>query len=282
MITCYLIGGLGNQLFLIFTVLSYSLKYNVKYIFPNIARSFDRKFYFDTFLSNIKTDTVPFTPDELQYVRYREKEVFIYDEIPFFRRKKVMIYGYFQNSLYFDQYKNKILEILNFEHQVEIVKNKYKHFLQFDCSLHFRIGDAKVNKGFILLDVTYYIDAITALLTTNCIENILYFYEQEDYVDVHNKIDILKSTFQNIQFTGIDTSVEDYEQMILMSLCKNNIIANSTFSWWGAYLNNNEDKKICYPDHYFCDNLLDFEKNVSNLFLQSWIKIKLSNFPKTL
>ena len=58
--------------------------------------------------------------------------------------------------------------------------------------------------------------------------------------------------------------------MIYLSSCQHNIIANSTFSWWGAYLNQNKHKIVTYPSIWF-----GFNANTSDLFPTDWIKINM-------
>jgi len=272
-ITCYLQGGLGNQLFILFTMLNYHLKYNFKIMLPYNNRISDRKFYWENFLSALKEYTLPISSDEITFSKFREKEMFEYNPIPIIK-KSFCIFGYFQNFNYFHEYKNEILKFINFENQVEIVKKKYEFDYTNIISLHFRIGDAKINTGFIILEIEYYIKAINAILKKfEGKYNILYFYEKEDTILVNDKIKILVVNFPNLNFIPIDTTIEDYEQMVIMSLCKHNIIANSTFSWWGAYLNVNKDSVKVYPSKYFMNYNSHMEKNVFKLFLDSWIKI---------
>jgi len=66
-----------------------------------------------------------------------------------------------------------------------------------------------------------------------------------------------------------DNKNEPYEEIILMSYCKHNIIANSTFSWWGAWLNNNLDKIVIAPRKWFNDNSI----NTENIIPESWTQI---------
>ena len=68
-------------------------------------------------------------------------------------------------------------------------------------------------------------------------------------------------------------SLEDWEQLLLMSLCQYNIIANSTFSWWAAYLNDNPDKIVCYPEEWFKTTT---GHDTSDLFPEDWAKVSLS------
>ena len=66
-----------------------------------------------------------------------------------------------------------------------------------------------------------------------------------------------------------DGKLEDFEELILMSHCQHNIIANSSFSWWGAWLNNNPNKIVMAPKQWFITKKM----NTIDLIPDSWIKI---------
>jgi hypothetical protein len=165
--------------------------------------------------------------------------------------------------------------MINLDNQKVLVKEKYNHYFnnkKIIC-IHFRIGDLKNNKGHgPVIDDKYSINALNYMkenLPDFSNYEILYFGEQEDNTIIVSFIEKINIAFKN-KYTIIDYAIPDYEQLLLMSLCSHNIIANSTFSWWGAYFNTNSIKIVCYPSLWFGKNCANDTKD---LFPESWIKI---------
>jgi hypothetical protein len=138
--------------------------------------------------------------------------------------------------------------------------------------MHFRLGDyKKIQHYHPLLSYEYYKNSLEHILKN--IQNnpsVLYFCEDQDIDQVKEIIKKLNSAFPSILFSRASNNLNDWQQLLVMSACKNNIIANSTFSWWGAYINNYEDKIVCYPSKWFgpaCD------KETIDLFPVDWVKI---------
>jgi hypothetical protein len=98
----------------------------------------------------------------------------------------------------------------------------------------------------------YYKNALQHIITNDStITNILYFCEEEDIPDVEIIINKLKDDYCSIHFERMNNNLKDWEQMLLMSCCKHNVIANSSFSWWAAHFNMNPYKIVCYPATWF-------------------------------
>jgi hypothetical protein len=293
MISCKLCGGLGNQLFQIFTTIAYAINYSKPFFFLNNQQLGDgsngstiRYTYWETFLTALK----PFLKNinEIPQLMFIMEKDFMYQELPenFDRNYGTLLVGYFQSPKYFNKYKETICKLLKIELKKMIVKNRVK--IDFDkinsISIHFRFGDYKKYPNvYKLLPKEYYKNALNFIM--NELEHnkinvdiqkkdniVLYFCEDNSISEVEEIINNLKNTFLHINFIRAKPDLKDWEQMLLMSLCEHNIIANSTFSWWGAYLNSNVGKIVCYPEEWFVQ---DAQKDTADLFLEDWFKISL-------
>lgn len=295
MITCKLCGGLGNQLFQIFTTIAYALKYSKSFFFLNnhqlgnniLSNVTIRYTYWETFLTDLK----PFLKNmsdipKLIFINERE---FKYQELPekFDKNNGTLLVGYFQSPKYFNKYKDVIYKLLKIDLKKLIVKNKIKINLDevYTISIHFRFGDYKKYPHiYPLLDHEYYNNALSYIVnemsSVMLLKEIIVFYfcEDDSLLESENIIINLNKSFPNIRFQRVDNTLEDWEQMILMSLCDHNIIANSTFSWWGAYLNSNVGKIVCYPEQWF---MPEAKKDTSDLFLEEWVPINNIYYLKT-
>jgi len=280
MLLIKLMGGLGNQLFQIFTLISVSLDNDIDFrifeykddkVSPCDNKSL-RNTFWDTLFKNIYDKT--FKSINGPIYQYNENG-FHYTAFPKIRDKSnnYSLFGYFQSYKYFQDNLDKILDLLKWHEIKQPYENKYDY--KNTVSLHFRIGDLIVGEHKChgpILSINYYKNALDRLIADTCKNdwNILYFYEKNDKDIVDRSINELKNKYPNLNFTGINHDLDDWEQMICMTFCSHNIIANSTFSWWGAYLNNN-DNHVYYPDVWFGSAIGD--KNLNDLFLNDWHKV---------
>jgi hypothetical protein len=100
---------------------------------------------------------------------------------------------------------------------------------------------------------------------TSCIETPHFFIFSDDTEWAQENL-YFEHPFKFITHNGAEKS---YEDMRLMSLCRHNIIANSSFSWWGAWLNRNPEKIVIAPRKWFNDPSI----NTDDLIPENWIKI---------
>lgn len=271
MITCNLMGGLGNQLFQIFCVLSLSYEYNIPYVFLFKLMLGKRNTYWNTIFKELKLSLVTQLPD-IQHI-YKENHSHSYQKIKLetFISKNIIIDGYFQNEKYFKLYYKEIYQLLNIEEKQKIIKEKVSIDVEKYISLHFRMGDYKHLPDYHpLIDIEYYKKSLEYITQNSSLQKVLYFCEEEDKEEVLLKIRELKKYFPKVGFLRIP-KLMDWEELLLMSCCSHHIIANSSFSWWGAYFNPNENKIVCYPNKWFGPSLSYLD--TSDVCPSEWIKI---------
>ena len=301
-ITHLLAGGLGNQLFQIFTTISIAKENNIDFIFSNktfsnkkknINVDFSkmkkdengdtiRKTYWDSFLVNLfpylKTD---FDNDSgfdiIKYIINEDNlnKNIILPQIPSTSCQSIEynLEGYYQSPKFFDKNKNYILEITGIFNIIHLLKKSMNKtqlkIKEKSISIHFRLGDYKnLQYCHPILNVSYYIESIEYILQNAKIkpQYVEYYCEEEDINIVLNMIEKLKFIFNDLEFIRNNNN-SDWQQLIQMSLCKYNVIANSTFSWWGAYLNTNTDTIVCYPNIWFGPGII---KNIDDMFPENW------------
>jgi len=277
----YLMGGLGNQLFQIYTLIAYCLEHNKSFKFSETLKSGKKRYtYWDSFLKNLKGYVIPNNSiDKLPF--YNEKS-FSYNKIQNIDTN-MLLYGYFQSYKYFENHYESINKIIGIEDIKQLIKEENNELLnkeenQLLISLHFRLGDYKSLQDYHpIMKLEHYINSIKYIISNNVNKKykILYFCEKNDNDIVQNNIINIKNHIDNninIEFIKVNDIIEDWKQMLIMSLCDCNIIANSTFSWWGAYFNNNDNKIVCYPNVWFGKKIKD-KNNVQDLFPENWTKI---------
>lgn len=291
MIVCNIMGGLGNQMFQIFTALAYGIQHNTKVIFPYSPGTHERPTYWHNFLKNLSVFTTS-NPENNALVqetpniaRYNE-QVFQYVPFPDFSGHNVLLYGYFQSPKYFEEPANTtILNMIGIHQIRNLIKIEFEGLFQHPntttISMHFRLGDYKGKQEYhAILNPDYYISAMKQLLhdlpteTTTQPIRVLYFCEKEDNTYVASVVDSLCAEYSetyNIEFVKVDDRIEDWKQMLLMSCCDHHIIANSTFSWWGAYLGENHARHVYFPSVWFGPMLAD--KQLHDLCPPGWTRI---------
>lgn len=247
MISCKLQGGLGNYLFQIAAM--YSLSDNVGFDIQNATQVHGN---IKKYLTNILRKINP-NIKELQY-QYDEPS-FTYQPLPI--NDGILFNGYFQSEKYLN--REKILDLYSIdEDSFNYIKSKYSNILTNSISVHVRRGDYLIKQDrHPIQNINYYNKALAEF--TEC-DNILVFSDD---------IKWCKENFIGNKFTFIEGEA-DYIDLWLMSLCKHNIIANSSFSWWGAWLNQNSNKKIIAPKIWFGSNK---KLNTKDLIPQKWIQI---------
>ena len=287
-------GGLGNVMFYYALANTFRQKgvksfvfvsktnlehynYNLKTVFPHIAiwgnlNSFQKYYY--SILQNIRN---------IRYKKYKMPHKFLfapfsglyYDQEPVkfipsifeFLEENQYLIGHFQSYKYFEEYRDAILKELEFStdllsEETNLIANDMNS--SESVSIHVRRGDYLNGYYYNTLgnicDIDYYKRALAVIKNKVDDPHFYVFSDDLDYVAKNLKI-------ENATYVDINRGSDSWQDMYLMSQCKHNIIANSTFSWWGAWLNRNPSKIVIAPTRWFAN------MDEDEIVLPEWIRV---------
>ncbi|MEI8116863.1 MAG: alpha-1,2-fucosyltransferase [Flavobacteriia bacterium] len=294
LVSVQLIGGLGNQMFqyAIGIILQLENKINVKFdldffkIIDGGEGYIKRSFDLDVFDVHID----PLTIEERNYFLgtgrlltikrlLKGRPAYYYEQVEGFKEdwkvinKNMYFSGYFQKYEFYSNYETLLLETFQFnkmkisQKALEIADLLVK---ENSVSIHIRKGDyvkdSITKMVFCDLDSEYYNRAIARLrkLQTN-----LKFYVFSD--DVNWVVENFNPQEIIYEVIDLNNPKNSWDDIFLMTKCKHNILANSTFSWWGAFLNPNPQKVIIAPKKWYYDTIKN--QHAMQIYPNGWILI---------
>ncbi len=297
MIVVFLRGGLGNQMFQYALGRNLSKKYNTELIFDTtfLDDRFPRKglamysYNLDvfgivphrTFLSNISTNIpVPGLWLGIDFMLLKIRDIlgirkiikeqsFAFNQNVFLMGSNIFLWGYWQSEKYFEDIRDEIFAMFEFKTPLTGIAKDIATKIQSTNSvaLHVRRGDyvtaPNTRKLMGDTDIQYYERAVAYI--TKRIESPRFFIISNDATWCKENI---KIPFPVTYLDDTSAGPKDIYHMQLMSLCKHNIIANSSFSWWAAWLNRNPEKIVIAPKQWMAGTLANEEDFVPSVWVR--------------
>lgn len=284
MIAIKLMGGLGNQMFQYAFGRKISLDKNTKLaldltFFNNQAEvDTPRHYELDCYKINPKliTKQIPDSKPLLYPLikrnyflhRYLEK-AFPFNEEALGQPDETLFQGYWQTEKYFLNIRDVLLNDFSLAYPLSdenrAIEDSIK--MQTSVSLHVRRGDyvsnANANEFHGLKGIDYYIQAVKEIKEKIGTSFKLYIFSDDMTWCKEN----LSTIYEDIVY--VDGDRPGYVDMWLMRQCNHNIIANSSFSWWAAWLNDNNSKVVVAPLTWFDNQSVD----TSDIIPSAWIRI---------
>jgi len=283
MLSVQFTGGLGNILFQLFSTISIATKNCVPCEFA--ANKYVGKMFYP---SSLFTQN----PDNSHTILREHNLETLADCLS--THESVIISGTLQDHTHFNDLAPVISNLTGITRARKDAQTKFACIFSSanttpTVSLHIRRGDYVANSCYhLVLSSYYYRNAILNICGRLPSARIICFYEPGTRGDAEIIIaDLIKtlesigraSQFEFLHFHDLVASsrleAEDYEEMLAMSMCDHNIIANSTFSWWGAYLagiySDRNERIVCYPNEFYNHQL--YYLNINGLCVDGWTKI---------
>ena len=282
MIVVKIQGGIGNQLFQFALALSLKKRYPKKkvtldtsfYNYQEISITY-RQLYLDAFAINefkidsnngIRKSNI-FFKIKTRLISFRKRNTIIektkcYDPCVLQVKNPSYIIGYFQSYKYFETIDNDLRKQLILKRKLSIESEFYKNLIlskPISISIHIRRSDylTKYKTIYHQLSIDYYKSAIT-LMKDKLAKLPIYVFVFSDDLNWCKENLVLHDEIIFIE----NSNKPDYEDLFLMSYCSHNIIANSTYSWWGAWLNGNSNKIIVAPSQWYKQQELNFSNSI--------------------
>lgn len=265
MISCDLIGCLGNQLFQVAAVYALAQDNNDTCAF---------KFYHrekhalsghgpEAYKNNIYSHLKELPEDWKPEIIYKEP-VNDYFPIPY-HPNMLVEESYLSSIKFFDHRREEILGLFLREKLISRIQGNFKNSL----SIHVRRGDyLKRPTVHPTLTMKYYNKALEYIDSRVKID-IIYVFTENKNNDMYYDLDWCKDNLKDPRIIYV-SSDKDYMDLYTMSLCEHHIIANSSFSWWGSYLCKNKDKIIVSPKVWHGDGL---KVKPTVFFCDNWVLI---------
>ena len=183
--------------------------------------------------------------------------------------RSVWLYGYFTNVHVFDRHAAAIRQAFTFKTEPNEANAAVLEKMRAcnPVAVHIRRGDYlnAVNSGFAQNGVEWYQRAMRTM--TEKVDNPHWFFFSDDMAWVKSHF----ATIENATFVDINHGAESYNDMRLMAACQHQIIANSTFSWWAAWLNDNPEKVVVAPHDYYREPQGNKKKYLDRMIPSNWI-----------
>jgi hypothetical protein len=289
MIIVNLKGGLGNQMFQYAAGKALALEHNTNLkldlLWFNTISKIDTVRTYDLSCFSIPTDSIA-SAKELKKIKQKifllkiVKKIYPSFSTSVFSEKhynydpnflsfpaNAYITGYWQSFRYFEQFAEYIQKDFTFTTPMNIKNQIFSELIltTSSVSIHIRRGDyitnTHANSFHGTTSLEYYYEAVKYI--GEYIKNPNFFIFSDDIQWVKENLSLSYPTIY------IDHNQMAFEDMRLMSLCKHNIIANSSFSWWGAWLNQNSEKIVIAPKKWFNDSSI----NTIDLIPKSWVQL---------
>lgn len=259
-------GEFGNQLFQISAVIGCALKNNTDFNFFKWKGLISNTEY-----SKFFKNPIPETLEKNISFKFYSEPNFYYNEIPYIESLNLDLFGYFQSEKYFSHCKK---EIKNYFKPSNLILDKIKNLdYKNTVCIQLRFYDSSRQYGFnhikndpVLYGDTYYTVEDNIPFLKNAIN---FFGKNKNYFVTTNNFNKAKEMFSiypNFYFLEKYTYLE---QFFIQTMCEHNIITNSSFGWWGAWLNQNSNNIVFAPSNWFKPNYKSKE-HTKDLYPNEW------------